>query len=106
MELWHGMVGGACGLTLCYPFSTFKTRKQTIQGYSALTDLRQNGIRSLYVGYPSPLIGMMLEKSVLFFGYDKIKNYWKTKQILGMDFTPFRGGLLAGFLTYCSIFIW
>lgn len=102
-EFFHGIIGGATGVTLCYPIGTLKTRLQTIEGYSPLKDLRTNGLRSLYLGYASPLAGMMLEKSVLFYGYDHIKRMWQnnTPMIGGksIEFTPFRGGLFAGVLT-------
>lgn len=81
-ELLAGCGGGALGVTLSYPVDTVKTWRQTGTQFSW---------KGLYHGYSSPLVGMMIEKSVLFFGYDYFRRV--------SGFGVVGSGLGAGVLT-------
>lgn len=76
-----GNVGGVIGLTLCYPLDTVKVRQQTRPAgtYKGIGDClttmtRQEGVRSLYRGLLSPVIGYGLIKSTAFGSYNAAKN--------------------------------
>lgn len=81
-EFLAGCVGGTVGITISYPIDTFKTWRQTNQ------PIRMN---KLYSGYSSPLFGMMVEKSVLFWGYDFARK--------NTNLNIFNSGLIAGLMT-------
>ncbi len=84
MEFLNGCLGGIIGMTISYPFDTIKTTIQTGGKRFPRT------IRGYYPGFTSPLIGTIIEKSVLFGSYDKFKN-------IGLD--GFSGGIASGVLT-------
>lgn len=81
-----GTVGGFAGKLFDYPFDTVKVLLQTqdVQGYQgpkytgALHCLRHtvatSGMRALYKGISSPLLGSMLENAVLFWSYGLFKS--------------------------------
>ncbi|KAJ1984721.1 mitochondrial ornithine carrier protein [Dimargaris verticillata] len=73
-----GSLAGIAGKFVEYPFDTIKVRlqaqpadRQWFQGpWDCLrTTLRQEGVYGLYRGVSSPLVGAMLENSVLFYTY-------------------------------------
>jgi solute carrier family 25 carnitine/acylcarnitine transporter 20/29 len=78
-EFIYGLIGGGMGITISYPIDTFKVLRQTNTKIL---------LSKLYAGYTSPLIGMLLEKSVLFWSYDLIQSNFKLNS--------FNSGLLAG----------
>jgi len=93
-ELGFGLCGGVVGQGLCHPFDTIKTRLQRNPQYNILQDIKSNGISTLYRGFPSPLVSVMLEKSVLFSSYDLVKNNSRS---------PFISGIFAGILTTFTV---
>lgn len=81
-EFLAGCAGGTLGITLSYPVDTFKTWRQTGQSFR---------FSKLYAGYPAPLLGMMAEKSVLFWGFDLVQK--------NTNLNIFNSGLVAGLMT-------
>ena len=80
LNLIAGMGSGALCKVIEYPFDTVKVLLQSdptkFKGPvdCLSTTYRQIGIYGLYRGLPSPLLGAMLENSVLFTSYGVIKN--------------------------------
>lgn len=76
-ELIAGMVAGFVCKLVEYPLDTVKVQVQTqssngprLTPYQMLSkNMREKGFFSLYRGLPSPLLGSMLENSVLFSSY-------------------------------------
>jgi solute carrier family 25 carnitine/acylcarnitine transporter 20/29 len=68
----YGLCGGLVGTLLSHPFDTIKTRIQT-KKYTNILDAYRAG--KLYSGLAPPLMGIMLEKSIVFGFYDKAKQY-------------------------------
>lgn len=81
-EFLSGCAGGTLGITLSYPIDTIKTLRQTGQPIR---------FSKLYAGYTSPLLGMMAEKSVLFWGFDLTRK--------NTNLCVFNSGLVAGLMT-------
>lgn len=96
-ELGFGFCGGLVGQTLCHPFDTVKTRLQKTPNYSFIKDIRTNGPMTLYRGLPSPLLSVIIEKSVLFSSYDLIRN----NSVVHLN--PFSSGILAGIMTTFTV---
>lgn len=80
-EFLYGCCGGFSGQLLCHPFDTIKNRYQ----YSNTLSLK-----NLYRGLPSPLLSVVLEKSILFGSYDFLRDNIQS---------PFLRGLSSGLLT-------
>ena len=89
-EFLYGMVGGSVGVITSHPFDTIKTR---IQSKTNLTikDAIKSG--SLYRGLSAPLIGVMIEKSIVFGFYEKSKLLIKNDFINGII-----GGLMCSLI--------
>lgn len=90
-EFLYGMIGGMVGVITSHPFDTIKTR---IQSRTSLTIKEAIKIGSLYRGLPSPLVGIMIEKSIVFGFYDKSKTLIKN---------DFINGIIGGLM--CSIIV-
>ncbi|KAI9019186.1 mitochondrial carrier [Phycomyces nitens] len=82
-DLVFGSVAGMVGKFVEYPFDTVKVRLQTQPLDRPLfsgplecitATIKQEGIRGLYKGMASPLVGAMLENATLFVGYRQIQN--------------------------------
>ena len=84
-EFLYGICGGFTGTLLSHPFDTIKTRIQT-GNYKCILSAAQEG--QLYKGLPAPLLGIMLEKSIVFGFYNKAKNN---------GFNNFWSGIIGGF---------
>lgn len=84
-----GCFGGFVGITLSHPVDTIKTFKQSNSIH--LLNFKHLSVAVLYKGYFPPLCGMMLEKSVLFWGFSQVQKNTN----LGI----FNSGLIAGLLT-------
>lgn len=83
-----GCFGGFVGITFSHPVDTIKTYRQT----GAFLDFKSPSIlKTLYKGYTPPLCGMMLEKSILFWGFGQVRKNTN----LGI----FSSGLIAGLMT-------
>lgn len=93
-EFMYGCIGGFLGQSLCHPFDTIKTRLQRENHYGLLGDLKTRGFSSLYNGLPSPLLSVVIEKSLLFSSYDIMKN--------STTVSTFVAGISAGIITTLS----
>jgi len=96
-EFVYGCLGGLVGQGLCYPFDTVKTRIQADTTYRLFHDLKTNGSLTLYRGLPSPLVSVVLEKSILFSSYHLIKH----NQYYSLS--SFSSGIAAGLLTTFTV---
>jgi hypothetical protein len=67
---FSGMIGGGTGILISHPIDTIKTYHQlhkTKNITQALKNIIQvSGVKSLYRGLIPPLIGMMMEKAIVF----------------------------------------
>lgn len=66
-EFLYGTIGGMTGILLSHPFDTIKTRLQSKQSMTFKEAFLQ---KKLYSGLIPPLLGVMLEKSIVFGCYD------------------------------------
>ncbi|KAL4206278.1 mitochondrial carrier domain-containing protein [Rhizopus microsporus] len=82
-DLIFGSIAGMVGKFVEYPFDTIKVRLQTQPVnkpfYSGPWDcfkstMKQEGIRGLFTGMSSPLVGSMIENAALFVGYRQIQR--------------------------------
>lgn len=113
-EILCGSLAGMSGKLVEYPFDTIKVRLQTQpRGITAegpwqcfKATMKNEGIRGLYQGLPSPLLGAMMENAVLFWIYRSAESWmlsnWnkKTQDIAKSRLElPLVGvaGCLAGF---------
>lgn len=83
----YGLFGGLTGILVSHPFDTIKTR---IQSNKVTTINQAIKLGKLYSGITPPLIGIMLEKSIVFGFYEKSKNY-------GLN--NFWSGIIGGFMS-------
>jgi solute carrier family 25 carnitine/acylcarnitine transporter 20/29 len=81
----YGLCGGLVGTIISHPFDTVKTRIQSNTSNTIYEAIKRG---KLYSGITPPLIGIMLEKSIVFGFYEKSKKY-------GMN--DFISGLIGGF---------
>ena len=86
-DFTYGLFGGLSGTLISHPFDTIKTR---IQSNKATTIKQAVKIGKLYSGLTPPLIGIMLEKSIVFGFYEKSK-------IWGLN--NFWSGIVGGFMS-------
>jgi solute carrier family 25 carnitine/acylcarnitine transporter 20/29 len=94
-EFIYGSLAGLTGQGLCHPLDTIKNRYQSQAGYNLLKDIKSNGVLTVYKGLPSPLASVILEKAVLFYGYDQIKRRY--------NLDPFSAGIGAGLITTFTV---
>eukprot|EP00667_Euglena_gracilis_P016372 EG_transcript_17132 len=78
-ELVSGMLAGFVCKVVEYPLDTVKVLMQTQATptgpvETVLRVQREHGLRSLYQGLSSPLVGSMLECSILFVAFDYVKK--------------------------------
>ncbi|KAI8583911.1 hypothetical protein K450DRAFT_220554 [Umbelopsis ramanniana AG] len=82
-DLLFGSIAGLVGKFVEYPFDTVKVRLQTQSlsnpKYSGPLDcimqtVKQHGIKDLYRGMSSPLVGSMIENAALFVGYKQVQR--------------------------------
>lgn len=90
-EFLSGCVGGIVGTTVCYPADTIKTNLQIDPKYKFSSDIKTNGIRSLYSGVTCPMLCTMFEKATLF-----AANDWLRKNT---SMNEYKRGFVAGFTT-------
>ena len=86
-EFVYGTIGGMTGIIISHPFDTIKTRLQSQHAPSFLDAVKQ---KKLYSGITTPLLGVMLEKSIVFGCYDYAKQN---------GYHPFYSGLFGGFMS-------
>ena len=81
----NGLCGGFLGTIVSHPFDTVKTRIQS----KTVNNVKQAiQMGKLYAGIAPPLVGIMLEKSIVFGFYEKSKSY-------GLN--NFLSGIIGGF---------
>ncbi len=93
-----GMFGGTIGVLSSHPFDTTRVVYQSSSKYKNLLEcskhiLRTDGLRGFYRGIKPPLIGIGLEKCIVFGCYNNIKNNSPFKSEYGRIFTA---GVFAG----------
>ncbi|ANB12452.1 Ort1p [Sugiyamaella lignohabitans] len=87
-----GSLAGATGKLIEYPFDTVKVRLQSQPVDSQHTQFRgpldcfrksiqSEGIRGLYRGISSPIVGAAAENAALFFAYNILQNFIKDNNI-------------------------
>jgi solute carrier family 25 carnitine/acylcarnitine transporter 20/29 len=86
-DFLYGLLGGLTGTIISHPFDTVKTR---IQSNTSKTILNAVSRGKLYSGLTPPLVGIMLEKSIVFGFYEKTKSY---------GWNNFVSGLVGGFIS-------
>jgi solute carrier family 25 carnitine/acylcarnitine transporter 20/29 len=86
-DFTYGLFGGLSGTLISHPFDTIKTRIQTNK---ASTIGQAVKIGKLYSGITPPLVGIMLEKSIVFGFYEKSKS---------MGLNNFWSGIIGGFIS-------
>ncbi|KAL7320658.1 mitochondrial ornithine carrier protein [Mucor circinelloides] len=92
-DLLFGSVAGMIGKFVEYPFDTIKVRLQTQpldHPYFSgpwdcfKTTMKQEGLKGLFTGMSSPLVGSMVENAALFVGYRQvqrvIRDYYATAE--------------------------
>jgi hypothetical protein len=87
MEFFYGCCGGFVGIIVSHPFDTIKSRIQSGK-VKTIKDAIQ--MKKLYSGISPPLMGMMLEKSIVFGFYNKSKE-------IGLN--DFWSGIIGGFMS-------
>lgn len=83
----YGSLGGLTGILLSHPIDTIKTR---IQSQKAQTIKDAVKMKKYYSGLSAPLIGVMLEKSIVFGFYELSKKH---------NLNNFVSGLIGGFMS-------
>ena len=86
-DFTYGLFGGFVGIIVSHPFDTIKTRIQSNRQLSFNDALK---MRKLYSGIVPPLVGVMLEKSIVFGFYEKSKQH-------GLN--NFWSGIVGGFIS-------
>ncbi|KAF7722040.1 hypothetical protein EC973_003762 [Apophysomyces ossiformis] len=86
-DLTFGSIAGMVGKFVEYPFDTVKVRLQTQPSdrphFTGPLDciaatVRNEGLKGLYKGMSSPLIGSMVENAALFVGYRQVQRMIRT----------------------------
>jgi hypothetical protein len=94
MDLLYGCFGGLVGTAICYPIDTVKTNMQANTKYQFYDEIKKLGYpkyaKSLYKGALSPLSGIMLEKSIIFWTYNQLRQN---------QMSAWTAGLLSGIAT-------
>ena len=101
-EFLYGMIGGTVGVIFSHPFDTIKTRIQSNKNLTIKEAINVGSsnkyyiskISSLYSGLLAPLVGIMIEKSIVFGFYEKSKTLIKN---------DFINGIIGGLM--CSIIV-
>jgi len=94
-DFFYGMIGGMTGTIVSHPFDTIKTRIQSNKAPATWPNIK-NAImmKNLYAGLTPPLVGIMMEKSIVFGFYNKAKDY-------GLN--NFWSGIVGGFM--CTMIV-
>jgi hypothetical protein len=73
-----GFLGGMTGAVIAHPIDTIRVRYQTINYPNIMETVKdtykQSGIRGFYRGLMFPMVGISIEKSIVFSGYHYFKN--------------------------------
>ncbi|GAA5796784.1 hypothetical protein HPULCUR_002159 [Helicostylum pulchrum] len=82
-DLTFGSVAGMVGKVIEYPFDTVKVRLQTQSVENPVfkgpmdclkATMKEEGVKGLFKGMSSPIVGAMLENAILFVGYRQIQR--------------------------------
>ncbi|KAI9343832.1 mitochondrial carrier domain-containing protein [Pilaira anomala] len=96
-DLTFGSIGGMVGKVVEYPFDTIKVRLQTQSVENPIfkgpmdclkSTIKEEGIKGLFKGMSSPIVGAMLENAVLFFGYRQIQREIRAYSAPNIETTP------------------
>ena len=90
-DFLYGLCGGFTGTLVSHPFDTIKTRIQSKKAPDIKSALM---MRNLYAGLAPPLLGIMLEKSIVFGFYNKAKEH---------GINDFWSGIIGGFM--CTLIV-
>lgn len=90
-DFLYGLCGGFTGTLVSHPFDTIKTRIQSKKAPDIKSALM---MRNLYAGLTPPLLGIMLEKSIVFGFYNKAKEH---------GINDFWSGIIGGFM--CTLIV-
>ena len=98
-----GCAGGVAQCLVGHPLDLAKVRLQTSTQYSGMVDvfkkiIKEEGMSSLYKGVQSPLAGLTLLNSVMFFAFGKTKNFLKKEGETDEDLTVMKTAI-AGAIT-------
>lgn len=106
-EFLYGSVGGLVGQLTCHPFDTAKTLRQSKllenSNYSLVQDIRTRGSLILWQGLPSPLVSVMVEKTLLFGSYDWFRHKLLDQAGLSGGSVDLSAGVSAGLLTTLTV---
>jgi solute carrier family 25 carnitine/acylcarnitine transporter 20/29 len=93
-EYFAGCAGGVMGTFLSHPFDTIRILMQSKDKPSFLSSVRSlDGIRGFYRGITPPLLGIGLEKSIVFGTFHNLEKYQNENK------SPLLNGMIAGFLS-------
>lgn len=107
LDILYGSVAGSAGKVVEYPFDTIKVRLQSqpfdrLQYKGPLDCCRQSiqseGIRGLYRGVSTPILGAAAETASLFWTFNLVQSYVKT-QVTGHVPAAVVSGAISGSLT-------
>jgi hypothetical protein len=90
-DFLYGLCGGFIGTIISHPFDTIKTRIQSNKAPNIMSALM---MKKLYSGLTPPLLGIMLEKSIVFGFYNKAKE---------QGLNNFWSGIIGGFM--CTLIV-
>eukprot|EP01080_Neovahlkampfia_damariscottae_P001181 gene1181-10695_t len=96
-----GCVGGVAQCLVGHPLDLVKVRLQTSTQYSGMVDvfskvIKQEGMSALYKGVQSPLAGLTLLNSVMFFSFGKVKNFVKKEGETDDDLSVMQTAIAGG----------
>ena len=77
-DYFAGTVGGAVGILISHPVDTLRIRYQSAPG-------KPLNFLGLYKGVAPPLVGMMLEKSIVFGVYSSVKQHTSSHFLAGIS---------------------
>lgn len=90
-DFLYGLCGGFTGTLVSHPFDTIKTRIQSKRSPDIKSAIK---MRNFYAGLTPPLLGIMLEKSIVFGFYNKAKE---------QNLSDFWSGIIGGFM--CTLIV-
>jgi solute carrier family 25 (mitochondrial carnitine/acylcarnitine transporter), member 20/29 len=102
IDFASGCVGGVAQCIVGHPLDLIKVRLQTSNEYKGMSDafmkiVKQEGAKSLYKGVQSPLTGLTIFNSVMFFTFGQTKKLFikegETEDDIGTFKTALAGGI-------------
>lgn len=103
MDFIAGLFGGTIGTLLGYPLDTLRVTYQHSNHttlFSQCKELNKRGIHSYYKGVATPLLGIAIEKSIIFGVSDILSKYRIFTTIFDNTFTQIAcSGMISGFIS-------